>query len=230
MALKATIETLEGLHESIQKEYKKGDDGKFHLDVEDISIHPSVGALKRAKDREVEENKTLKGQIATLTDERDGMLKGAIPKADVDRLENSYKEKLTNQEKDFKSQLTNVNTSLNTLLVDNVAQTLASEISKVPELLLPHIRQRLRAEIVDGKPQTRVLDKDGGLSAHSLEDFKKELIANPSFAPILIASKASGSSATKAGQGGRAPSDAKVNLATMKPADLAAHMAAKKQS
>jgi hypothetical protein len=235
MALKATLDGLEGLSEIIQKEYRKGDDGKFHLDVDGIELHPSVGALKRSKDYEVDQRKSLstqatklQEQLAALTEERDGMLRGSVPKADVDKLEGSYKAKLSNVEKEYKDQLTAANSSLNTLLVGNVAQRLASEISKSPELIMPHILGRLKAEIVEGKPFTRVLDKDGGLTASSLEDFKKELIANPLFAPIIIGSKASGSSAPNPGQGGSAAQQGSKSLASMTPQELAAHMASKK--
>jgi hypothetical protein len=113
--------------------------------------------------------------------------------------------------------------------VDNVAQKLAAEISVSPELMLPHIRGRLRAEFSEGKGMTRVLDKDGSLSAASLEDFKKELLDNPVFKPILIGSKASGSNAPSGGQrSSSAPSDKR--LADMSPSELAAHMEAKSQS
>lgn len=230
MALKATIDSLDGLNEIVQKEYKKGDDGKFHLDVEGIEAHPSVGALKRAKDREAEEAKTTRVQLAALTEERDNLLKGAIPKGDVDKLELSYKKKLGDVEATYKGQLEAANSSLHTLLVNNVAQKLAGEISKAPELIMPHIIGRLKAEIVDGKPLTRVLDKDGSLSANSIEDFKKELIANPLFAPILIGSKASGSSAPTPGQGGSAAPSGNKSLASMTPSELAAHVASKKQA
>lgn len=228
MAVKAVLETLEGLSDVMQKEYKKGDDGKFYLDVEGVENHPNVGALKRAKDREVEESKTLRTQLATLTEERDGMLKGNVPKADVDKLEASYKAKLADTEKVLKSQLAGAESSLNTLLVENVAQRIATEISTSPELLIPHIRGRLKAEIVEGKPFTRVLDSNGALSANSIDDFKKEIIENPVFSPIIISSRASGSSAPQGGSSGRTTSKTDQNLATLSPRDLAAHMAAKK--
>lgn len=36
MGLKAILSSLEGVHEEVAKLYKKGDDGKFHLDVEGL--------------------------------------------------------------------------------------------------------------------------------------------------------------------------------------------------
>lgn len=209
MALKAILESLDGLPDAVKPEYKKGDDGKFHLDVEGIDDHPGVGALKRAKDYEKSERQKaakqlsdLQTQLDALTEERDGILKGAIPKVDVEKLENSYKEKLNKREKELSDQIGALTGNLQTMLVDNVAQSIAIKISRAPDLMLPHIKARLKAEFNEGKAVTRVLDEDGNPSASSIEDLQKELFTNPIFAPIIIGSKASGSGAD-GGHGGQ---------------------------
>lgn len=234
MALKATLDSIDGLPDLVKKEYKQDSAGKFHLDVDGIHDHPDVGALKRAKDYEVEERKkataraaTLEQQVGSLTEERDGMLKSAIPKADVDKLEKSYQDKLNGVEKSYKDRLAAADQSLNTLLVDNVAQKLASEVSTAPELLIPHIRGRLKAELVDGKPLTRVLDKDGSPTALNIDDFKKEVVANPMFAPIIIGSKASGSRTPDGAQTQVPAGSAQKSLVDMNPTELAAYMTSK---
>lgn len=226
MALKAILDSIDNVHESLKGEYKKGEDGKFHLDVDGIEHHPAVGALKRAKDREVAESKALRDQFAALTEERDGLLKGAIPKSDVEKLENSYKEKLRKREEELLGSIKQSESVLNNLLVDNVASKIAAELSTAPDLMIPHIRGRLKAEFVEGRGFTRVLDKDGGPSASSLEDFKKEILDNPVFKPILIGSKASGSNSSSSSfKSSSAPTDKR--LADMTPAELAAHMEAR---
>ena len=235
MALKAILESLDGLPDAVKSEYKKGDDGKFHLDVEGIDDHPGVGALKRAKDYEKSERQKvakqlsdLQAQLDALTDERDGLLKGAIPKDDVDKLEGSWKQKLATREKELSDQINGLTNHLNTMLVDNVAHGLASKISKSPELMLPHIKSRLKAEFVDGKPTTRVLDKDGNVSALTVSDLEKELFTNPTFAPIIIGSKASGSGAEGGHGGSGAPS--KIDYSTASPKEIAAHLKQRKES
>lgn len=235
MTLKAILESLDGLPDTVKSEYKKGDDGKFHLDVEGIDDHPGVGALKRAKDYEKSERQKvvkqvsdLQTQLDALTEERDGILKGAIPKGDVEKLESSYKEKLAKREKELSDQIAALTGNLQTMLVDNVAQTMASRISKSPELILPHIKARLKAEFADGKATTRVLDKDGNPSAFGIEDLQKEMVANPAFAPIIIGSKASGSGAEGGHGGSGAPG--KINYAKASPKEIAAHLKAQKES
>lgn len=235
MALKAILESLDGLPDAVKSEYKKGDDGKFHLDVEGIDDHPGVGALKRAKDYEKSERQKvvkqlgdLQAQLDALTEERDGILKGAIPKGDVEKLENSYKEKLAKREKELSDQIGALTGNLQTMLVDNVAQSMASKISKAPELILPHIKARLKAEFNEGKAVTRVLDKDGNPSAFGIEDLQKEMVANPAFAPIIIGSKASGSGAEGGHGGSGAPG--KIDYAKASPKEIAAHLKAQKES
>ena len=232
MALKAILESLDGLPDPIKSEYKKGDDGKYHLDVEGGE---DTGALKRAKDYEksarqkVEKELTdTKAELEALTEERDNILKGALPKGDVEKLETSWKQKYEKREKELTDQLGSLNGSLQTLLVDNVAQGLASKISKSPELLLPHIKGRLKTELVDGKPVTRVLDKEGNVSALSINELEAEMVANPSYAPIIIGSKASGGGAN-GGQGGSgAPS--KIDFTKASPKEIAAHIKATKET
>ena len=232
MALKQILESLDGLHDTIKSEYKKGDDGKFHLDVEGGE---DTGALKRAKDHEKSARQKAEqllqeaqDKLVELSDERDGLLRGAIPKGDVEKLEASWKSKLATREKELGDQIGGLTSHLNTMLVDNVAQGMAGKISKVPELMLPHIRGRLKAEYVDGRPTTRVLDKDGNPSALTVTDLEKELFTNPTFAPIIIGSKASGSGA-EGGQGGGGALS-KVDFTKASPKEIAAYLKTAKES
>lgn len=236
MALKKSVTKDEHskLPADVQKEYV-ADGENFKLDVE--GGFEDVAALKRAKDHEktaAAEAKRLlheaQTQLAALTEERDGLLSGAIPKKDVERLEGSYKTKLAAKETELNAKIAALTGNLNTLLVDNEAARLASKLSTAPEIILPHIKKRLSAETVDGKAVTRVLDAEGKPSASTLEDLEKEIIANPTFAPILTGSKGSGGGAAGAGGGG-APSKGKVDwskpmnpkeqVAAMKAANLA---------
>jgi hypothetical protein len=238
MAVKAMLASLEGVPEALAAEYKKGDDGKFYLEIDGIEEHAALGALKRAKEHEKtarQEAETIardaRAKLETLTTEMEGRLKGVIPKADADRLELSYKEKMAARETELAGQIKTLSGSLHSVLVDNVAQVLASNLAKdalsIP-LLLPHIAPRLAVEMVEGRAITRVLDREGKPSASSLDDLQKEILATPMFAPVLSGGKASGGGAEGAGSGSGAPKrNDKVNLATLKPAALAAEMAAR---
>jgi hypothetical protein len=158
-------------------------------------------AKNHEKKKRQEAEKALKdvnAELETLREEREGILKGAIPKGDVDKLEAGYKTKLEKREKELTGTISAREAALNAMLVDSVANNLATKLSKSPTLLAPHIRARLVADLSGEKPATKILDKDGKVSDLSLEAFEKEILANKDFAPILVGSKASGGGANGA--------------------------------
>lgn len=213
MAVKAKIEKLEDVPESLRGEYKE-QDGAFYLDIEGLDDHHGVGALKRAKDYEKDEAKKHKERADSLTSELDKvrgelveLKKNGIPKGDVENLEKSYKEQLEKREKELSGKIDALTASLEKHLLDGGALQLASKLAAKPEfveVLMPHIRGRLKIEEdSEGRHNIRVLDKEGKLSASSLEDLEKELLSNKAFAGILTGSKASGGGASGgSGRGG----------------------------
>ncbi len=225
MALKAVLQNLDGVPESLRSEYKEHE-GKFYLDVDGIDDHHAVGALRRAKDYEKDEARTAKGKIATLstqieslTTELADLRKSGIPKGDVEALETSYKTKYATKEAELNQRIEKLTKSLEGHLLDGNAMKLANEIAAKPEyveLLMPHIRHRLKLEDgEDGAQIVRILDKDGKPSASNLDDFKKELMGNKAFSAILTGSKASGGGASGGGgSGGGAPSGKKLSEMT----------------
>jgi len=197
----------EQLEEVIQKQYDaKGDEYQIQLEgVED------TGALKRAKEHEKERRHKAEQELKEVRDKLDSkeqeimdLRKGAVSKDDVEALEKSYKEKLEDTQKDYEDRLNTSENSLKNLLVDNVANKLATEISTVPDLMANAIATRLTTEVVDGKTITRVLDNEGKPSALTVDELKKEFIANEKFSSIIVGSNASGSGAQGSGNGGGA--------------------------
>lgn len=219
MALKAVLQTLDGVPEALRTEYKERD-GKFYLDIDGIDDHDGVGALRRAKDYEKDEARKakerardLQAEIDKLNDQLIEMRKNGMPKTDVEALEQSYKDKLAKKEGELTKRIDALTGQLSGLMVDGEAMKLANEIAAKPEyvdLLLPHIRGRIALESSeDGTHITRVLDKDGKPSSLNLADLKKELQGNKAFAPILAGSKANGGG-SNGGGGGGAPSGKKM--------------------
>lgn len=212
MALKRLLETLDGLSEAVAAEYKKGEDGKFHLDLDGDDNADDLEKVK-AKKAEAERHrkeaekkaKELEDQMEELKTQLDELQNGkSREKGDTEALEKSYKDKITKLTADYTAKLQEKDLFIQGQLVDNVATAMAAEISIRPGLMLPHIKARLRVDTADGKPVTRVLDKDGQPSAMTLDELKKEFLASDDFAPIIQGSKAKGSGAAGRLPGGGA--------------------------
>lgn len=188
MKFKLNATEYAALSDELKKLYI-ADGDEFRLQVEGME---DTGALKRAKDHEKAERQKAEKRVRELTEEMEAKARG---NGDVKTLEDSWKQKLADKDKEHKLEVAKLRGQLETILVDNVADGLAKELSTAPSLLKPVIRARLRAEEQDGNLVTRVLDGEGKPSALNLDDLKKEVIGNKEFAAILIGSKGSGSGA-----------------------------------
>lgn len=202
LKIKLTKDEHAGLPTDFQKEYKAdGDNFVLDTDVAFEDVTPLKNALtaeKKHRKEATEKVAALETSIASLTAEKETLEARALKPGD---LEKSYQQKIEKLTADAKAREGTLNGQLKTLLVDNVAQSLANEISVSPDLILPHILKRLTVEEQDGKFLTRVLDSDGKASALSANELKAELLADARFAPIVKASNASGGGA----QGSKAP-------------------------
>lgn len=236
MALKRKIDkaAFDKLSKDLQAEYVEKD-GEYVLDVEGGSDDDN-GALRRAKDRAVQERKDAEKRareaeekLAEL-DDNDARKKG-----DIEKLEASWKDKHEKQKEEYEAKLATKDKFISTTLVDSVAQQMASKISTSPALILPHIKARLQADLDGETPSTKVLDASGNVSAATVADLEKEFVDNKDFASIIVASKAKGGGAPDKGQqrqGGASqqPGDKPAPLAAMSGADLAATLKAKKEA
>ena len=114
---------------------------------------------------------------------------------DIEALENSWKQKLTDRENELTGQLAERDSVIASLTSGQTASNIASEIAmKGSEGLVQRlISDRLTTEFHEGKAITRVLDANGKPSALSVDDLKKEIMNDKSFAPLIVGSKANGS-------------------------------------
>ena len=114
---------------------------------------------------------------------------------DDDALEKSWKAKLATVESALNEQIGVYKNTISGMTSGEAALKLAAKLG-IPnggaEALLPHIKPRVVTEYIDGKPEVRVLDKNGKLSAMSLDDLEVEMIATKYLAPNLIGSMANG--------------------------------------
>jgi hypothetical protein len=185
MMLKFKIDkaAFDALSDDQKAMYQEAGEG-YQLAIEGL---PDVSGL------EAKVNELLVDKEAAEKAAREAAEEKARKEGDVAAIENSWKQKLADTEARYQSQIENLNGSLNTLLVDNVAQSLATKLAgEAAPVMLPHIKSRLSVEMKDGKPVTRVLDADGKPSALTVDELGAEFTGNKAFAGVIIGSKASG--------------------------------------
>lgn len=203
MKLKMTLENLEGVDESLHQFYTEKD-GKFVLELDG---YEDPAALKRAKDHEKRLRQEAEQKVRDLTTQV-GELEGQVTelqdtnrqKGGMAALEQSYKDKIAGIELKHANELQARDGQISKLLVDNVADTMAAELSDAPELLSDIIRKRLTVK--DG--ETRVLDGNGELSATTVEELREEFRANKKYAAVIRGSQANGGGSGGGGKGGGA--------------------------
>lgn len=225
--LKRKIAKLEDVKEEFRSLYKEDGAGGFVLMIEGDD-QEDAGALKRAKDHEKEARKAAEKEAKELRDKLDEITAGAARKTgDIEALEKSWGEKLSKREAELLKEIEGRDGHLNKLLVDNVAQSLAAKLSVSPAVIMPHIKSRLQAEFKEGAGVTRVLDATGKPSAMTLDELEAEFRGNKDFAPIIIASKASGSGALGSGGGGAQGSN--IDYTKASPKEIVEHIKSTKQ-
>lgn len=170
--------------------YAEAGDG-YQLAIEGLpdvtGLEAKVNELLGEKKTEAEKRRAAELAAQQAADEK------SRAAGDVTALENSWRQKLTEVEQRYQGQIDGLSGSLNTLLVDNVATTLAAKLAgEAAPVMLPHIKTRLAVEMQDGKPVTRVLDATGKPSALTVDELGAEFAGNKAFAGVIIGSKASG--------------------------------------
>lgn len=237
MKYKLTKAQYDELSDDIKKEYAESDGGEYTLNIEGGE---DTGALKRAKDHEKERRKQaedkardLESQLNSTKEELQTLQesKGDGDK-DVAKLESKWKKKLEDREKELSTQTQTLEKELNTLLVDNVADRLAADLSDSPSVLRPHIKERLTVERVDGKAVTRIKDADGELSPMTLDELKSEFESNNDFASVVRGSKGSGSGAGggQGGNGGQGSGGEKPDFAKASTKEVADYLKSQKEA
>lgn len=205
MTLSLTLTSLEGLSAEVAAEYIEQDDGSYRLDVDGLE---DTGALKRAKDHEKKKRQAAEGKVTELESQieelqeqitgLEGSGKGKGNDAEVARLQRQV-EKLTNDLAKAKNDAT---TEISRLHTSSAVAKIVGELTDHPDLLNPVVQARLKVVLDDdGTSKVVVLDEDGDESYMSQEDLIKEIRANKKYAPIIRASKGSGSGAPGSVQG-----------------------------
>jgi hypothetical protein len=189
--------------------YEKKADGKFHLDVEDSDTTALLNAKEHEKGlREIAERDrdAAKAEAVTLKAEVDRL------KADAGKDKNTLRDQLTTEHTEAINKLTSehakkvegLEATVKRIFVSDVALRIASELTDVPDLMLPFIEKRLEVEMVGGEPKTRVLSADGKASAMNPDQLKDEFLHDKRFERIVRGSGANGGGAGGGSGGGGA--------------------------
>jgi predicted RNase H-like nuclease (RuvC/YqgF family) len=244
MALKKklTADEWKKLAKDLQGEYTAdGDDYILDLDGDDDDDDDTIGELRRAHDREKADNKKLKRDLREMQaklkkfedDESDPETRRR--RDDVTKLETEWQEKIEAAKTEGEERARKLREKTRTNLINGTANGLAAEISTMPKLLAKEIRERLVVDFDDDdEPTLVVLGKNGKPSDMSLEQLKKEFVANKDFAAIIIGSKASGGGAPRSSPdikpGGSGASDKTTDLSKLSGKELAAHLKSTKEA
>jgi hypothetical protein len=194
--LKFELSNLDGLSDEHKALYAEKD-GKFLLKLEG---YEDPTALKNAKNHEKAARQKAELDLKTLRTEFDE-LKSTIDDdkqnkhrktGNVAELDASWNEKFENLKTAHAKELASRDSKISKLLVDNVADTMAAELSETPEFLVELIKKRLKVEDGADGPETRVVDANGALSASTIEELREEFKSNKKYAAVIRGSSASG--------------------------------------
>lgn len=182
MALDPVIDTLDGLHELIRKEYRKGTaeeglEGKFVLDVKSHpsgwGLEPVVG-LKNTLSKIKGERDQLKKKldlfgevepesIVALRTELEELkkLKDDSPqkvKAQIEAQVQEVKKKLDLEIAERDGRIKKRDQAIERLLIDSVSTQALQKFGGDPLLLLPHIRDQVKVVWENEQPIAQVID------------------------------------------------------------------------
>lgn len=190
--------------------YEQKTDGKFHLTIEDDDAEP----LRRAKDHEVGLRQIAERDLATRTTELE-TANATIAQLNTDagKDKQTLRESLQAEYADKEKKLVEKHAkekealegTVKKVYVNDVAHRIATELTDVPDLLLPLLERRLQVEIVDGQPVTRVLAADGKPSTMTPDELKAEYFQDKKFERIIRGNNASGGGASGGNGGSGAP-------------------------
>lgn len=227
MALKSILESLDGLPEAIQKEYKPGEgdlSGKFVLDVEaveNLSL-ANVAKLQSALSAERELHRKAKEKIEQFADLDPTKARDAIKKVEemaswtpeqkvkeqIDAVKTQLLDSHGKEKTKLEAKLASMTKSLEGALITSVASQALAEQKGSVKLLMPHIERQTRLREVDGKYSVEVIGPDGnprlcGADAHamSISELVTEMKSQKDFASAFEGSGASGTGA--GGNGGK---------------------------
>jgi hypothetical protein len=239
MALKARLDTLDGLPDAIKSEYKEvkeGEETYYMLDAEGVE---DVSGLKSALQKERKSRGAAEKALKKMGLKADEESVDALMEKLGDRTLDEVLEELAGKAGDVSAEVTRATKKLERQLgekdgeVAKLTQALESTVVRAqateaiiaeegsPKILMPHIRRFLKPvaeETADGETEyvLQVVDAKGeprtkGGKDMTVKDLVLEFKADPEFAVAFAGSGASGSGASGTGGGKARPSTGSAN-------------------
>lgn len=243
MALKRKIdkEEFDELDKVLQAEYTKdGDD--YILDAEDDGESKTTDKERRAFTRTKQELKEAKAKLKEASDklkaleDDDDDATSKRKKQDIETLTKAHADELAEVETAAQEKIDKAKRVLAEKMIDAASSEMANAISTKPKYIMREIRDRLTVDFDDDdEPSLVVKNAKGKPSEMTLEQLRKEFVANKEYADIMIASKASGGNAPrkatdqKLGNAG-ASEDSPPDFSKMSGKQLAAHIKEKREA
>jgi DNA-directed RNA polymerase subunit F len=229
MALKAVVEKVDDLAESIRPLYQEKE-GRFVLDVEPIDgfALEDVAGLKSTLGKELTKRKQLEKDFAKFKDLDPDKAREAIVKLEelgnIDPLKEADKivdqrlkaatgqlvEKHTKELDQERARSTRLQKAFESTLIDQAATAALAEAKGSVELLLPHVQRHTRVrELDDGRHVVEVIDKDGTVrignskgDPMTITDLVQEMKKSEAFGRAFDGSGQSGSGMRPSGSNG----------------------------
>lgn len=212
--LKFALESLDGVEESVKGLYVERD-GKFYLDVDGAVDKSEIAGLEKSRDKILSEKKALdakikehEAEIAKAREEAAREAEEKLKKAgDIKGLTESYEAKLAEKDKAIAEKTEPLMRELVRLTVEDTAMRIAAKyalsdcIETVAELIKPSLQMRFE----NGKSSVVVVDKSGNATAYTLDEFEKQVQADPRLARLLKGGNANGGGASGGGNGDGVP-------------------------
>ena len=191
MSLKYEVDTLDGIDETVKPLYTEAG-GKFRLKVDGIPTGDD-GMADRLKKLEANNRELLEEKRKAKYAAEASRLEAAKKGGDIESIEKSWAQKLADAQAAAAAERDQYLGMVSGLTVGQTSTAVAAELfGEHGELMLPHVANRLRVDVSDGRPKVRVLDAAGNPTALTVDDLKAEIRANGRFAAFLVGSKASG--------------------------------------
>lgn len=253
MALKAILDNLDGVDESVASLYTESN-GRYFLNVEPVDgfALEDIGGLKSSLAKERKNARDANAKLQRFGDIDPEIAQDAVSMVgDMDNWtsDDKVREQIASREKQlttkFAKELENMNSELATVrsqlenqLIHNTAMEALSEYGGNSQLLMPHIKAQTKLELIDGKYVAQVIDengaprvsmKQGSMDSMTVQELVSSMRDSETFAPAFAGSGATGSG-TSGSAVGSSTSGKNLNLSWEQAHDVETYRAMRQQA